>query len=209
MPPATRKPRMAAAATPPAAAPDVVDELADGVDEVLAGPVFGADAADYAGLTRHPVVLEVQDISSPDGDRVRFGLAAIGEPDGGALISYAAAMRGTDEGRKAGASIRVLTSMLDDTDGVPTQWEPTPGDTDPGTGAVESWRDHAGGTWDTYQAALPPLDEASSRRRFLEVVDQDRYYLPLSTITTLAKYLITKGVAPRPTNTRKRSPRGR
>jgi hypothetical protein len=171
--------------------------LDDGTADV---PVFGTDAPDYEDLPRHPFEVEVQDVSTADRKRVRFPFVAVGQPDGGAVIAFSASQRRKgDEGAQAGASIRVLLTMLDDSDGVPSSWNPTPVQDDPEQPPSE-WLAYDGEAFPTPGGALPELEEESSRRRFLHIVDDDRYHLPLSTVTALARYLIKQGTAPRPTN---------
>lgn len=206
MPPRSRsttsRPSRSRAAAP-AAAPDSEVTALEPADTDL--PVFGADEPDYADLPRHPFELEVQDVVART--RTRFALEAVGEPDGGAVIAFSAAQRRRgDEGAQAGAAIRILLSMLDDSDGVPSAWDPEPaGEGD--DGSPTSWRDHDGKVWDTIDAAMPGLEQESSRRRFLHIVDDDRYHLPLSTVSKLARWLIGRG-ANRPTRRSTRSASG-
>lgn len=208
--PVTRHPQQQA---PQQQVPDVPEPFTD--DDGV--PVFGVEST----VTYQPVRFEVH----PDGGepyREEFQMHT--EADAGAIMEVLAARDQLSQGL---AIANLLRTLLRNDDGVPMEWfaplledgQYAPAMDDDGYVIKDEeerplYRDPAGDLVSDTSLLVVEFEAGSSRRRFVELMDDPTKRVPLTALVQIAKWVVTRASS-RPTRrqqpsttTRSRTPRG-
>lgn len=117
-------------------------------------------------------------VMTAEGVVVHEFWAVIGQLHAGGLIAALMAAEGNDGGKAAEAYYRTIAKMIDNRDGIPSDWKPKPLPRQEGDDRPEMFRV----PWGADKGALRPMSEAdayldsevhSSRRRWLHLMEVD------------------------------------
>ena len=137
-------------------------------------------------------------VHTPDGVKVHEFWAVLGNLHAGGLIAAMVAAQRKDAGAAAEAYYRTIAKMIDNTDGIPANWEPTalpqqPGDERPAVFRVP---------WGADKGVMLPMENAeaylgtevhSSRRRWLDLMERDDdAIVEFTDLTELFEWLIAQ-----------------
>lgn len=161
-------------------------------------PVFGA------GEVIHYEPIRV--LVHPDGgDAYQEAFEIHTEADAGAIMDVLSAK---DQLRQGIAIANLLRTLLRNDDGVPAEWSPA---LDPITGRAlparddegqelhgddgPLYRDWTGGLVSDPMLIIPGHEDGSSRRRFADLMDDPTKRVPLSSLTGIAQWVVTRAGA--------------
>lgn len=157
---------------------------------------FGAKDGDVQGdIRREKFEFGVR---TPDGIEVHEFYAVLGNLHAGGLIAALMAAERKDAGKAAEAYYRTISKMVDNSDGVPANWEPSALPQADGDERDPAFRV----PWGPNKGALVPMKDAdayldsevhSSRRRWLHLMEvHDDAIVEFSDLTELFEWLIAQ-----------------
>jgi hypothetical protein len=137
-------------------------------------------------------------VRTPDGVRVEEFWAVLGNLHAGGLIGALMAAQRNDAGAAAEAYYRTIAKMVDNSDGIPANWEPKALDQDEDDERPAMFRV----PWGPDKGSLIPMENApayldsevhSSRRRWLYLMEKDDdAVVEFSDLTELFEWLIAQ-----------------
>lgn len=137
---------------------------------------FGAKDSDVPAILRRERF--EFGVRTPDGVKVHEFWAVLGTLHAGGLIAALMAAERKDAGKAAEAYYRTIAKMIDNTDGIPANWDPVPLPQEEGDERPQVFRV----PWGVDKGSLVPMENAdayvdgevhSSRRRWLELMERD------------------------------------